>query len=311
MSTAAAVSAGIDGRNRHPGTPIRHVSHAHRGFRWQSSLRCVDRLHRRKSTGGRHPDAWPREDGNPRPVAGPRGRHCRSPEAPGDPPLAPQTARRRGPSSLGRSPAPFGFLIEVRRAQLAALDALQRAASAAGCALREPRCGGGFGLKPWSGGVRGFLATVTMRCSGGADLRRRRMRATPDTRSGDYPHLGGTAMKVGRMIRALCCMVLLCAILSGTVHAGEIGDVIHGYRLVPANPAPNTPFELRVVHDNSLALDSNDTTVVIDGNDIDVTAGFIFGSCPPLMPCPPELESVIPIPALPSGAYHMHIVDSD
>jgi len=106
-------------------------------------------------------------------------------------------------------------------------------------------------------------------------------------------------------------MVLLCAILSGTVHAGEIGDVIHGYRLVPANPAPNTPFELRVVHDNSLALDSNDTTVVIDGNDIDVTAGFIFGSCPPLMPCPPELESVIPIPALPSGAYHMHIVDSD
>jgi hypothetical protein len=120
-------------------------------------------------------------------------------------------------------------------------------------------------------------------------------------------------MKVGKMIRACGCAVLLCAISSATLYAGEIGDVIHSYsyRLVPANPAPNAPFELRVVHDNSLALDSNDTTVVVDDNDIDVTAGFIFGSCPPLMPCPPELESTIPIPALPSGAYHMRIVDSD
>lgn len=118
-------------------------------------------------------------------------------------------------------------------------------------------------------------------------------------------------MKVGKMIRACCCMVLLCAMSSAAVHAGSNTDLIHSYELVPANPAPNTPFELRVIHDNSLALDSNDTTVVVDGNDIDVTAGFIFGSCPPLMPCPPELESVVPIPALPSGAYHMHIVDSD
>ncbi len=118
-------------------------------------------------------------------------------------------------------------------------------------------------------------------------------------------------MKVGRMIRALCCMVLLCAISSGTVHAGDNTDLIHSYELVPANPAPNMPFELHVVYENGLLIDDDQTSVTIDGSDIAVAVGFVFNICPPLQPCPPELTGEIAIPGLPSGTYHMHIVDSD
>jgi hypothetical protein len=106
-------------------------------------------------------------------------------------------------------------------------------------------------------------------------------------------------------------LVLLCAISSATVHAGGNTGPILSYELVPADPAPNTPFELRIVYQSLLFLDGNDISVAIDGNTIAVTLGFFFNTCPPLHPCPPELTGDITIPGLPSGAYHMHIVDSD
>lgn len=106
-------------------------------------------------------------------------------------------------------------------------------------------------------------------------------------------------------------MILIYAILGTPVHAGANSDLIHSYELVPANPAPNTPFELRIVYDNALLIDGNDTSVTIDGSDVVVAVGFIFNICPPLQPCPPELTGEIPIPGLPTGSYHMHIMDSD
>lgn len=160
-----------------------------------------------------------------------------------------------------------------------------------------------------SGGVRGFLATVTMRCSGGAELRRRRLRATPDTRSGDYPHLGGTAMKVGRMIRALCCMVLLCAISSGTVHAGDNTNGIYSYELIPAKPAPGEPFTLHIWHSDELALDRSETSIHVAGGEITITLGFFLAGCPPLLFC--DIESTVPIDGLPEGAYRLHMLDDD
>lgn len=119
-------------------------------------------------------------------------------------------------------------------------------------------------------------------------------------------------MKIGRMILTCCCMVLLCASSSAAVHAGGNTDLIRSYELVPANPQPDTPFALRFVYNSAgLVLDSNATSVMVDGDEIIVTVGFLFASCVPLMPCPPESTADIPITGLPEGAYRLHILDDD
>lgn len=121
----------------------------------------------------------------------------------------------------------------------------------------------------------------------------------------------GPTMEDSKMIRACYCLILLCAISNAPVYAGDNTDLIHSYELVPADPAPNMPFELHIVYENGLLIDDDQTSVTIDGSDIAVAVGFVFNICPPLQPCPPELVGKIAIPGLPSGTYHMRIVDSD
>lgn len=113
------------------------------------------------------------------------------------------------------------------------------------------------------------------------------------------------------MMRILSWLVVaVCAVSSAAAQGGDTAGLIHSYELIPANPAPNTPFELNIVHDGELLLDSSDTTVVIDGNRVEVVLDFFYVICPPLIPCEP-LHAHVAIPGLPSGAYHMHFVDSD
>lgn len=107
-------------------------------------------------------------------------------------------------------------------------------------------------------------------------------------------------------------MLAIFLLGSASAWSGENSDLIYTYEVVPANPAPNTPFALRLTYDDgALVIDSNATHVSIDGNEINVTVGFLLGYCPPIILCPPHPEANLPIPGLPTGLYRMHIVDDD